>query len=107
MDSNSGGYAHGWINDDTKTPTWVWYGNQSYGSYEFESDTLDQLVIDKDVLIVYSSGNDGTDSGPPAAPFAHLHDFGIEPKGRIIGNGIGRSPNTPVSMSKGSKPYCS
>lgn len=98
-DSNSWGYAHGWINDETKTPTWVWYGNQYYGSYEFESDALDQLVIDKEVLIVYSSGNDGVDSGPPAAPFAHLHDFGTVPEDKTVycfsANGSGTDCPTP------------
>lgn len=83
-DSNSWGYAHGWNTDPKRTPTWVWYGNQSYGSYEFESNALDQLAIEKGVLIIYSSGNDASDFGPSAAPFAHFHDFGTVPEDKTV-----------------------
>lgn len=102
-DSNSWGYAHGWNTDDKRTPPWVWYGNQYYGSYEFESDALDQLAIDKDVLIVYSSGNDGADFGPPDKPFAHFHDFGTVPEDKTVycfsASGSGSDCPTPTCGS--------
>jgi len=108
-DSNSWGYAHGWGTDSTRTPTWVWYGNQFYGSYEFESSVVDRLVIDKDVLIVFSSGNDGTDFGPSAVPFEHLHDFSVGPIDRTVYcfslNGSGTDCPTPQCGSCEAEPH--
>jgi len=108
-DSNSWGYAHGWNTDSKRTPTWVWYGNQLYGSYEFESNALDQLVIDKDVLIVYSSGNDGSDIGPSSPPFAHFHDFGTVPEDKTVycfsASGSGTDCPTPTCGSCEAAPH--
>lgn len=76
-DNNSWGYILGWCDDSRCTaPTgWLWTENQEYiGGYDTETDgAIDKITRTGQTLFVHSAGNDGTNSGPSSAPFAHNH----------------------------------
>lgn len=76
-DNNSWGYVIGWNYDPDKTYRWQWWGGaEDFGNYDTSTAGLDKLVRSSGTLIVFSSGNDGTDSGPLASPYGHYHNDG-------------------------------
>lgn len=76
-DNNSWGYVLGWNYDSDKTYRWQWWGGaEDFGNYDTSTAGLDKLVRSSGTLIVFSSGNDGTDTGPLASPYGHYHDSG-------------------------------
>ncbi|MEO8217105.1 MAG: S8 family serine peptidase, partial [Acidobacteriota bacterium] len=72
-DNNSWGYELGWGRDENSK--WVWHaGSELFGGYELDSAAFDKLARENLTNIVFSAGNDDTDTGPDLAPFVHLHE---------------------------------
>jgi len=74
-DNNSWGYGGGWSNADNRR-YWEWWGDELFGAYAFESAQIDKLTRDHGTLVVFSAGNEDTDSGPTEAPWPHYHGNG-------------------------------
>jgi len=71
LSNNSWCYATGWewnyYNDDL----WVWFGDSNFGAYTSVSQAWDQTIIDTDLIIVKSAGNDRNDDGDQAQTGHH------------------------------------
>ncbi len=74
-DNNSWGFILGWCDTRCDGPTgWVWTENDDYiGGYDTTDAALDQIARTGITLMVQSAGNEGTNNGPPSAPYAHNH----------------------------------
>lgn len=60
--NNSYGYILGWDFEVSRN-RWEWYGDY-FGLYYTRSRALDELIYDRDVIVVFSAGNDRSDTGP-------------------------------------------
>lgn len=73
-DNNSWSFVVGWNYSSSRSLNWEWYGFvDEFGAYTPETAGLDELSRELPTLMIYSAGNDNTDSGPTVAPFAHYH----------------------------------
>jgi hypothetical protein len=87
-DNNSWGYIHGWNNEGS---TWHWYGDTEndpatpqddrlndslFGAYGIATSGLDQIVRERQSLIVFASANDNNDVGASLPCFEHVHADG-------------------------------
>lgn len=61
--NNSWGLSDGWEYEGGPIP-WTWYGDEYFGQYSSESRSLDQVVYQHGVILVFSNGNDREDTGP-------------------------------------------
>ena len=87
-DNNSWGYIHGW---NSEGGTWHWYGDTEndpstpqddrlndslFGAYGIATSGLDQIVRERQSLIVFASANDNNDVGAGLPCFEHVHADG-------------------------------
>jgi hypothetical protein len=94
-DNNSWGYIIGWFYDSTMPSKWTWWeGPEDFGAYGISTAALDKLTRSSGTLIVYSSGNDGDDTGPSFAPWPHHHEDDASLTWCVSSNGSGTDCNT-------------
>jgi subtilisin family serine protease len=77
-DNNSWGFITGWNYDPDGSYEWRWYGfTEDFGGYSAYSAAMDAIVKATNTAVVFSAGNDGTDSGPLGSEWSpHYHDSG-------------------------------
>ena len=63
LSNNSWGYINGWHYNYYGDGMWVWFGDSYFGAYTTESKEWDQTVINTDLIIIVSAGNDRNDDG--------------------------------------------
>ncbi len=63
LSNNSWGYVLGWENNYYDDDMQVWFGDSGFGQYTSESRAWDQNVINTNLIIVQSAGNDRNDNG--------------------------------------------
>jgi Subtilase family len=81
-DNNSWGYILGWCEASKGCPGWVWTENDEYiGAYDSTDSAIDEIARASGALMIHSAGNDGDNTGPTTAPFAHKHQ---DEFGRVI-----------------------
>ena len=74
VDNNSWSFVVGWNYDSGRSLNWEWWGfTDDFGAYTPDTEELDRLALVVPTLMVYSAGNDNTDSGPTSPPFPHYH----------------------------------
>lgn len=74
VDNNSWSFVLGWNYDSARSLNWEWWGFiEEFGAYTPDTEDLDRLALTVPTLMVYSAGNDNTDSGPGTSPWAHYH----------------------------------
>lgn len=80
LSNHSWDYAEGWLFDRYNDGLWVWYGGAGnseeldFGAYGAISRDWDQLVVDTDLIVIKSSGNERNDAGAGSAPHHHFGD---------------------------------
>jgi len=81
-DNNSWGYILGWCEASKGCAGWVWTENDEYiGAYDSTDSAIDEIARTSGALMIHSAGNDGDNTGPTTAPFAHKHQ---DEFGRVI-----------------------
>ncbi|HEX2121080.1 MAG TPA: S8 family serine peptidase, partial [Thermoanaerobaculia bacterium] len=79
VDNNSWGYVLGW--NGPVNGFWVWEDTEEFfGAYDYEfTAPVDQIARDRDILFVYSSGNEGDGVNLPSwGEHYHVNNF-LEP----------------------------
>lgn len=60
--NNSWGYSNGWGYHNI-IDLWIWFGDFYFGHYNAESAAYDELIYNKDLIVLFAAGNDRADKG--------------------------------------------